>query len=30
MTEVFAYVLLVVLLAGLPFAHWAYLPWRRR
>jgi hypothetical protein len=25
-----AYVLLVVVTAGLPFAHWAYLPWRRR
>ncbi len=29
MIAVVAYVVLVVVTAGLPFAHWHYMPWRR-
>ncbi len=29
MIQLLAFVLLVVVVTGLPLAHWAYLPWRR-
>jgi hypothetical protein len=28
--HVLAFVALVVITAGLPLAHWAYMPWRSR
>ncbi|PVE04689.1 hypothetical protein Y717_10865 [Streptomyces scopuliridis RB72] len=30
MIDTVLFVLLVVVAAGLPLAHWAYPPWRRR
>ncbi|WIC88857.1 membrane protein [Streptomyces phage OnionKnight] len=30
MIQLLAFVLLVIVATGLPLAHWAYLPWRKR